>query len=1153
MTKTAEQKTGSNPEISVWVRANAGTGKTRVLTDRVLRLLLGKTPPSRILCLTFTKAAAAEMATRVYNELGAWTKMTDGALSEALLHLHGMEVAAEDLDEARRLFAQALDVPGGLKIQTIHSFCESLLSRFPIEAGIAPHFRVMDERTAAELLQDAREAVYWRASKDKDGHLAKALEIITAHVAEGTFTDVLDALLRDRGKFRRGLSRHGGSDGMALVTRAHLGLAPGETEKTILDAAACEAAFDGAGLRKVVTVLLEGDKKDAAHGEIIANWLAKPDRRVAGFDTYLGAFFKDGGVGKRFKTLAYAKTVKRCPDAIDILGAEADRLEAVRDRRNAAILAVATQALLQFGSALLEAFDGLKQKAALLDYDDLIFEARNLLEREGIAPWVLFKLDGGIDHILVDEAQDTNPDQWRVIAMLASEFFSGESARAEKRTIFSVGDVKQSIFSFQRADPLFFGKMRDHFSGRVQRAGEGWRDVPLERSFRSAPVILQAVDAVFSQADARDGVSLEGEKIEHDAARKGQAGLVEIWPVEAQGEKSTVAPWTLPLTQGHADWPEKRLAQKIAWQIGKWRDSKEVLSSRGRAIRPGDILILVRRRGRFFEEIVRALKRHSIPVAGMDRMVLTDHMAVRDLIALGRFVLLPEDDLTLAIVLKSPLVGLDETALFDLAYGRKGSLWDALRIRCNECEAFAAAYDMLSASLARADYVPPFEFYAALLGPLGARERLIARLGNEANDPIDEFLNLGFAYEKMHVPSMEGFLHWIEAGKAQIKRDLEHGRDEVRVMTVHGAKGLEAPIVFLPDTCQVPDKDSPLFWFGDEGADEAGAGVLWVPRRAHEEKAAISLREAQGRHREREYRRLLYVAMTRAEDRLYIAGWEQKKSRTAGCWYDLIDKGLATLGLPVLLAIGGDGRRFEAGQEAPADRGDKIAEGSAIAAVVPPHVDVDTDVDTDGGLPDWARSPAPPVPLRLRALSPSSMEGDAPAIRSPIGADQGRGFQRGRIVHSLLQFLPDVAIQARLAACRRYLSQKNFGLDPATQDALSGEVLAVLQEKEFAPLFGPNSRAEVPIVGEINGRVISGQIDRLLVTETSVFVIDYKTQRAPPATPSATPEIYLRQMAAYVALLEKIYPERRVVAALLWTDGPNLVPLKEKLLRPYAP
>ncbi len=1142
MTKTAEQKSGSNPEISVWVRANAGTGKTRVLTDRVLRLLLGKTPPSRILCLTFTKAAAAEMAKRVYDELGIWARMEDGALSKALLNLHGTQVAAEDLDEARRLFAQALDVPGGLKIQTIHSFCESLLSRFPIEAGIAPHFRVMDERTTAELLQNAREAVYWRASTAKDKALANALEIITAHVAEGTFTDALDALLRDRGKFRRGLSRHGGADGMALVTATHLGLAPGEDEKTVLDAAACEDAFDGTGLRNVVVALLEGDKKDAAHGEIIASWLAAPDR-VVDFDAYLGAFFKDGGAGERFKTLAYSKTVKRCPDALDILEVEADRLEAVRDRRNAALLATATHALLQFASALLETFDGLKQKAALLDYDDLIFEARNLLEREGIAPWVLFKLDGGIDHILVDEAQDTNPDQWRVIAMLASEFFAGQGAREEKRTVFSVGDVKQSIFSFQRADPFFFGKMRDHFSSRVQQAGEGWRDVPLELSFRSAPVILKAVDAVFAQADARDGVSLEGEKIDHGAARKGQAGLVEIWPVEPRGERSAATPWPLPLAQISADLPEKRLAQKIARQIGKWIDTKEQLSSRGRAIRPGDILILVRRRGPFFEEIVRALKRQKIPVAGMDRMVLTDHLAVRDLIALGRFVLLPEDDLALAIVLKSPLVGLDETALFDLAYDRKGSLWDALRMRCGEREDFAAAHEMLSASLARADYIPPFEFYAELLGSLGARERLIARLGSEANDPIDEFLNLSFAYEKIHAPSMEGFLHWVEAGKAEIKRDLEQGRDEVRVMTVHGAKGLEAPIVFLPDTCQVPDKDRPLFWFGDEDEDAATAGVLWVPRRAHEEKTARSLREAQALHREREYRRLLYVAMTRAEDRLYIAGWESKKSRNPGCWYDLIGKGLATLTTSVPLAMGLDGRRFEADQKAPADKGEDAAAGDEVTGAA---------FNADG-VPDWARSPASPAAPPLPDLRPSSVAGDAPAIRSPIGADQGRGFQRGRIVHSQLQFLPDVALAGRLAACRHYLSQKNFNLDLATQKALADEVLAVLQAGEFAPLFGSNSRAEVPIVGEINGRVISGQVDRLLVTKTSVFVIDYKTQRTPPATPSATPEIYLRQMAAYVALLEKIYPERRVMAALLWTDGPNLVPLKEKLLRPYAP
>lgn len=1128
MKKTDKQKAASNPGISVWVRANAGTGKTRVLTDRVLRLLLDKTPPSRILCLTFTKAAAAEMATRIYGELGDWTRMADKDLDETLAHLRGVPTNGEDRDEARRLFARALDVPGGLKIQTIHSFCESLLGRFPVEAGIAPHFSVMDERTAAELMQASRVAVFLKAGKPENAELASALDVITSQVAEGTLTNVLDALLREQGKLRRGLRRDGGPDGMAKATRKRLGLAAAADEKTILDAAAGEDAFDGKALRQAVAGLLEGGVTARARGEKIQNWLEAPGHRVAGFDAYLGAFFTKNGA--RAKKLADAATKKHCPEAETILAAEADRLEAVREKRNAAILLRATTALLHLGAALLDSYDGLKQKAALLDYDDLIFEARRLLEREGIAPWVLFKLDGGIDHILVDEAQDTNPDQWRVIASLATEFFAGEGARQDTRTVFAVGDVKQSIFSFQRADPRSFGEMRDHFAARVQAANARWEDVPLVRSFRSAPVLLKAVDAVFCTDAARDGVSLDGEPIQHDAAREGQAGLVEVWPTEAVDEKIAITPWTLPLQQGHANLPEKRLAKKIAVQIGKWLDDGEWLPSRNRVVQPGDIFILVRRRNRFFEEIVRMLKFHNVPVAGTDRMVLTEHLAVRDLIALGRFVLLPEDDLTLAIVLKSPLIGLDEAALFDLANGRQGSLWGALCARRNERADFSAAHGVLWENLAKVDYVPPFEFYASLLGPGGGRERLIARLGHEVNDPIDEFLNLSLAYEKIHACAMEGFLHWVAAGEAEVKRDLEQGRNEVRVMTVHGAKGLEAPIVFLPDTCQKPDKDPSLFWLGEK----ASPSVLWVPRRAQEEKIARTAREAQGRRRDQEYRRLLYVAMTRAEDRLYVAGWEPRKP---GCWYDLISSALEKTARRVPLAIGGEGLRIETVQKSVLGKGSKAK----------------SPVSEGDDLPQWACRAAPPIGAKLPVLSPSRQEGEAPAVRSPIGADQGWGFQRGRIVHSLLQFLPDLAPDARAQACQHYLSQKNLGLDPAACDMLSREVLTLLQKGEFAPLFGPGSRAEVPIVGEINGRVIAGQVDRLLVTDRSVFVVDYKTQRTPPATAAETPEIYLRQMAAYVSLLAKIYADRPVVAALLWTDGPNLMPLKDKFLRPYAP
>ncbi|MGB1546952.1 MAG: double-strand break repair helicase AddA [Alphaproteobacteria bacterium] len=1006
MKKTANQQVAANPELSVWVRANAGTGKTRVLTDRVLRLLLDGTAPSRILCLTFTKAAAAEMANRLYEELGKWARMEEAALHEALLRLRGKAPAETEIETARQLFAKALDTPGGLRIQTIHSFCESLLARFPVEAAVVPHFTVMDERTAAELLRDAREAVFIEADKEENSDLARALETVTAHVAEGTFANVLDALAKERGKLRRAFARHVGPKGVVRLLRKSLGLGLGEDEEAILAKASKDRAFDRKALMRAVEALSGAGKKDRARAEKIAAWLAAPEMRVENFDDYLTAFFTEKGTGERFAKLADNTTLKACPEAADILAAEADRLEEVRERRCAATILEATAALLELGNALLGAYDALKRESALLDYEDLVLEARRLLEREGIAPWVLFKLDGGIDHILVDEAQDTNPDQWQVIAKLASEFFTGSGAREELRTVFAVGDVKQSIFSFQRADPAAFGAMREHFANRVQAAARKWKDVPLELSFRSAPVLLKAVDRVFAAAAARDGVAEPNEMIKHGIAREGQAGRVELWPAEAPAEGVEVKPWTLPLQQGRADAPEKRLAQKIAVQIRKWLDEKEQLPSRNRAIRPGDVLVLVRRRNVFFEELVRALKFHNVPVAGTDRMVLTDQLAVRDLIAFGRFVLLPEDDLNLAVVLKSPLIGLDDDALFELAHERTASLWETLVNRHQECGDFEAAFATLSHWLARADYAPPFEFYASLLSPGRGRERLIARLGREVNDPIDEFLNLALAYEKIHAPSLEGFLHWIEAGGTEIKRDLEQGRDEVRVMTVHGAKGLQAPIVFLPDTCQVPDKDKALLWLGEE--EEI---PLWPPRRAFEEKVARKLRATQRKLRDQEYRRLLYVALTRAEDRLYIAGWEPKKP---GCWYEFVEAALQEHAKSVLLETGGEGLRWEELQKADPDKRD--------AAIGP--------VSKVEGLPAWARQPAPAEPPRPRTLSPSRLEGAEPATRSPVGKDSGPRFHRGRIVHRLLQFLPELPPADRDNACKRYLAQKRHGFAP---------------------------------------------------------------------------------------------------------------------------
>lgn len=1128
---SAAQRRASHPQASVWVAASAGSGKTKVLTDRVLALLLHETRPERILCLTFTRAAAAEMAVRINQRLASWATEPDEMVRGEIQSLLGKMPDDDRLDHARRLFALVLDVPGGLKIQTIHSFCQSLLARFPLEAGIPPHFEAMDERSAAEMMLTARDTVLIAARHDRG--LADALAVVTGHIQEEQFATLMDRLAGNRSRIRALIDTYGDDIGDEVCRR--LGAVPGQGPQDVVIAACRDGGIDEPGLLAAGDALLSGTvKTDQPRGEKILRWLkAGPDERQATFSVYGGAFLTAEEQPR--KSLITKGLTEKFPAAADALVAEAERLSAVMEQRRAAVTAEATVALLTLGSALLNAYGRAKAALARLDYDDLILKVISLLRNNVDAAWVLYKLDGGLDHILIDEAQDTNPEQWAIVAGLAAEFFAGTGARDEIRTIFTVGDAKQSIFSFQGADPTAFTQMRETFERQVQAAERPWESVELNWSFRSAAPVLAAVDAVFNRQPAQDGVAMENEQIAHQAVRAGHAGLVEIWPLVGPRDAADASPWDPPLTREAADNPSARLANALAQKIEGWI-GKETLPSRGRMVRAGDIMVLVRRRNEFVEQFVRALKTRDIPVAGVDRMVLTEQLAVMDLVALGEFLLLPEDDLTLATVLKGPFIGLDDDDLFALAFDRgDASLWRRLAGDSR----YAATYEWLSALLARVDFTPPYELFSHILtAPLASgesgRQRLIARLGNEAEDPVEEFLNLSLMHERTYPPSLQGFLHWLKAGDLEVKRDLEHGaRDEVRVITVHGAKGLQAPIVILPDTTAAPRSSPEILWVEDM--------LLWPPSRSHESAVCSVARAEANARRDQEYRRLLYVAMTRAEDRLYICGWEGKQAASESSWYAMARNGIESIG---------EGFEFTVGESDGWD-GEGIRLKCDQTADLKPDVSPTVAKEAPVQMEEWMSGAPAPEPTPPRPLAPSRPAVELPMV-SPLDTDGGQRFKRGVLIHRLLQTLPDLAVDRRRAAAAAFLGMQAHGLTAEAAENIADEVMAILGDAEFAALFGPDSRAEAPIVGKVTGAtgldIVSGQVDRLVIRQDDILVIDYKTNRPPPLKAENVAEVYLRQMAAYRAVLRQIWPERQVHCALLWTDGPRIMALDDSLL-----
>ncbi len=1128
---TPEQERATDPAASVWVGASAGTGKTHVLTARVLRMMLTGTEPGRILCLTFTKAAAAEMANRIHEVLAEWVRLGDEKLANSIRARTGEKADGGMLERARQLFGHVLDLHAGLQIQTIHAFCQSLLGRFPLEAGLNPHFEAMDEGAAKEYLQTAMETLLAEAMTGKNAALQQAVGHVATRLTEQSFQDLMQAVIRERGLIQKLRTRYRTAEGIVKAVRGALDIAPDETVETVIAAACRDEVLDLPGLRDLASGLQTGTATERQGGEMIAGFLEQEESRPAQLPDYAGVFLTGDGVPR--KRVANKATWAANPRRLDVIAAESARLSVLKDRCALVRLADNTAAMLHIATAMLQTYDDEKKRRGLLDYDDLILQAEKLLASPGMAPWILYKLDGGIDHILIDEAQDTNPEQWRVIETLSAEFFAGQSAREQVRTLFAVGDVKQSIFGFQRAAPELFSIARKRVEARSKAAELGFSNVALNVSFRSTLAVLKTVDEVFAEPSARVGLTADEEQIIHETQRVGQAGLVELWEPETGANKTEAEDWEPPVRQEGADDTEARLARKIGKKIGDMLEAKELLEARGRPVRPGDIMVLVRRRTPFVDHLVRVLKTSNIPVAGADRMVLTDQLPVMDLMALADFALLPDDDLTLATVLKSPFIGFREKTLFDLAYDRKDrSLWRSLVGRADERVEFRAASDFLGRLLGEADFTAPFEFFSHILTRDGGRHRLLARLGGEAIDPINEFLSLALEYERSHLPSLQGFLSWLRASGAEIKREMDTSRNEVRILTVHAAKGLQAPVVFLPDTCQKPRADEKLLKL-PAGQENEAPLLVWPGNKENEAGAAGNARERLKQKTDAEYRRLLYVALTRAEDRLYITGWETSHGRAEGSWHDLVEKAFVRLPGVEETEESADGliRRYRCPQTAVIRREEIKAR--------PPASDILT--------PGWLRKKAPADPAPPKPLAPSRPDEEEVGL-SPLKGLEGDRFRRGLVIHKLLEILPDIAMERREQAAIRYLRQSALDLDGEAARAHWREISAILTDPDFAAIFGPDSRAEVSITGLLGGQVVAGQVDRLVVTDHNVLIVDYKTARAVPQTAAEVPLLYLKQMAGYARVLQKIYPERAVRAALLWTGEARLMPLDPAVL-----
>lgn len=1163
------QRDAADPDASVWVAASAGSGKTKVLTDRVLRLLLPRTdgragtPAEKILCLTFTKAGASEMALRINSTLAQWATMSlettcdqagkeQSGLIDVLKNLLGRTPSRTDIEEARKLFAQVVDVPGGLKITTIHAFCQSILGRFPLEAELPPHFSVLTDDASRALMQQARDQVLKAAVATPESSLHQAVSALAAALNDDQFATLMATIYKEREVLSKLFPAERGADQLFQTMCQSLGLQPEETEYDLIRKACADESFAVSDLRAACRVLCDQTgKTDQKNGLAMAAWLSAPlEERVKDFRDYISIYVKDDGDIRADKNLASVKAEAALPGIKELMQQEGARLRTVQDKLRALQSATMTHDLLIVAQEIIRAFQDAKMAQARLDFDDMINYTRRLLLRSKMSAWVLYKLDGGIDHILVDEAQDTNPEQWDIIESMVREFFAGAGARDIRRTLFVVGDEKQSIFSFQRAAPDRFREKRAAFKEIVEAAGETWREVPMEISFRSTSAVLEFTDEVFRAEHVRYGVSEN--LLQHLSFREGHAGHIEQWPLfrvpgdETAKNRDYWEPVLTPVSQRNA---RALLAQHISHTIEGWLHNKEMLPSRGRPIQPGDIMILVRNRNALVGHMIRELKARNIPVSGLDRMKLGDHIAVQDMLAVAKFALLPEDDLSLACVLKSPLINWNDQQLEDVALNRTGTLWKAVQTKAPDVA------DWLARAIDSAKAVRPYEFFSRLLqapcpaSSVSGLRAMTGRLGADALDPLDEFLSQVLGFEGDHISSVQGFVLWQAQNEAVIKREQEEAGGLVRIMTVHASKGLQAPIVILPDTVKPKGSGG-----GNRASDRllwpAKTGLpfpFWSPHQGSDCAQYEAARETACDKDQQEYRRLLYVGLTRAEDRLYIGGAASERAHDEGSWYELTEAAFT---------------RIDDAQKIPFNTSGDIqvallngeAQQSWVLSTLQKAQAQDKKAHAQQNLqmPDlsdpawqWVRSapaaePAPPRPLIPSQASAVQEDDDLPAL-SPLKAQDNYRFRRGNLTHSLLQFLPDRAPGERAHLATLFAQRYGHDLPPSVQQSVVAETLRILEDPRYAPLFGPASRAEVPITGLINGKILSGQIDRLLVTDDAVHIIDYKTNRPPPTDPAQVPDIYRAQLQAYRETLTRIYPGHQIRTYLLWTDGPHLM------------
>ncbi|MBP3615361.1 MAG: double-strand break repair helicase AddA [Alphaproteobacteria bacterium] len=1116
------QKIASNPKLSVWVSASAGTGKTTVLINRLLRLFLNDVDPSKVLCLTYTNAGAIEMQNRIYKKARDWAIISDEELKTDLTKLLDETDKNIDFDnlflKARKLFSKLIDNPIPLKIYTIHAFCQSVLKRFPIEAGITPHFKIIEDSDVKILLNEAYQKLIHTLKSDKNIDyldVFKSFDYLMKNTPESDFDSMIESIINGREHFIELLSKYKTKDGIISELKKKIfNTFPFAIDSFIDD----EVAFKTNVLSHIPDgfidelkrlFLLDNGKTSAKKLDIISAFLSS-DNVENKFDIYKTLLLNaDNSIPK--DCILNKKSILANPSFVDDISRESERLFQSISFINSVKVFKATSAVLDFGLTLNHIYDNLKKKRGVMDFTDLITTVKKLFDRENISSWILYKLDGGISHILIDEAQDTSPIQWKIVDKLTEEFFTTGSTEKNVKSLFSVGDRKQSIFSFQGANIKLFEKYKQHFKEKITSQNYPFYDLPLNLSFRSCKNILNTVDDVIKNSE---GVLLPDEKIEHIPNRNDSDGYVEVMPLIKQIKDKTENCFKPPVENitvfNSSIEMANVLAKKIRYLLDNEYISDGVKDGQKyiRKIEPKDIMILVRTR-KFADNITKALLTYNIPLAGRDKLSLSDNIAVEDLISLLKFVLFNYDDLSLAEVLKSPLYNLTDDDLFTLCYDRKDKT--LFEVIC-ENEKYKDIADDLKHLVSFSKKTLPFEFFDYVLKVQNKRSNFISRLGIEVIDILNGFLSQCLSYDNLKLgKSLSDFYEWFSLNDVEIKRNMEQVNNTVRIMTVHSSKGLEAPIVFLYNAnATLSSSKDRIIWSEDfpmykvsgfQNISNYFENIYAVNKRANQE----------------EFYRLLYVAMTRARDRLYVLGAENKKEGNEKSWYSCIKESLLE---NIKTKSENDDAIIFANDIFTEDKalvlGEKengILSNSPVLATKKNNI-----------LPQFFNEKIDDINKKNIEIEP----------KSPLQNNEtDTSLSRGKFIHKILEHLSKNKIDDIEKFIDFEISRyEKFNSKFQDVDLLKNNVLELYQNPKYNFIFNGNSLSETEIITSENNISKILRVDKVVFYNNDIWIIDYKTDKATDKMPLS----YKKQLYKYKDALTQIYPNKKIHTAILWIN-----------------